>query len=134
MHGTRFLLVTAIGEGLMGLFLLLLPALPLTLLLGMETPNPETLVFARVGGAALVAIGAISGLARTDDGSAALRAVLFGILVYDVAVAAVLAYAGTALQLVGILLWPAVLAHAALAVWCVVGLHLAAQPMRAAGA
>ena len=41
-------------------------------------------------------------------------------LIYDVAAAALLAYAGLALSLVGIALWPAVVLHAALAVWCVV--------------
>jgi hypothetical protein len=39
-------------------------------------------------------------------------------LIYDVAAAVILAYTGWFLNLVGILLWPAVLLHAALAVWC----------------
>ena len=92
----------------------------------MQDAAPETLLLARVAGTALIAIAVTSGLARDDGGSPALRAVLAGILVYDVAVAAVLAYAGIGLQLSGILLWPAVLAHAALAVWCVACLRATA--------
>jgi len=39
-------------------------------------------------------------------------------LLYNTAVAAVLAYAGIGLGLTGVGIWPAVLLHAALAVWC----------------
>jgi hypothetical protein len=38
---------------------------------------------------------------------------------YDVAAAVILAYAGLSLSFVGVALWPAVVLHAALAVWCV---------------
>lgn len=131
MHRTLFLLVTAVAEVLTGLFLLLWPAVPLALLLGVPVAAPEALLVARVAGTALIAIGVTSGLARYDAGSPALRAVLSGILLYDLAVAAVLAYAGIGLQLRGILLWPAVLAHAALAIWCVLCFRLVEQPVRA---
>jgi hypothetical protein len=43
-----------------------------------------------------------------------------GVLIYDVAAAVILAYTGLFLSLVGVVLWPAVVLHAALAVWCVV--------------
>jgi hypothetical protein len=126
--------ITAIAESVTGLVLLLWPAELLALLLGVSVAAPETLLVARVAGTALIAIGITSGLARGDDGSPALRAVLAGILVYDLAVAAVLAYAGIGLGLTGILLWPVVLAHLALAIWCVLCLRLADQPVRAGGA
>ena len=132
MHRSTFLLITAVAEGVTGLFLLVWPAVPLEALLGVQA-GPETLLVARVAGTALIAIAVTSGLARHDDGSTALRAVLAGILLYDLAVAAVLAYAGIGLHLSGVLLWPAVLAHTALAVWCVLCLRLAEQPMRANG-
>jgi phosphotransferase system glucose/maltose/N-acetylglucosamine-specific IIC component len=122
MRRAALLLITAVGESATGLFLLLLPAVPLRLLLGLATA-PETLLVARVAGTAIIAIGVASGMARDDGGSPALRAVLTGILVYDVAVAVVLAYAGIGLGLSGILLWPAVLVHVALAVWCVLVLR-----------
>ena len=127
MHRTLFLLVTAVGEGLTGLFLLLWPAVPLALLLGVQEAAPETLLLARVAGTALVAVGVTSGMARGNGGGPALRAVLTGILFYDVAVAAVLAYAGLGLHLAGILLWPAVVAHGALAIWCIACLRATAS-------
>ena len=123
MERTAFLLVTAVGEGLTGLLLLLLPDVPLTLLLGLHGAGTDTLLLARVAGTALIAIGLTSGMAHDDPGSAALRAVLAGVLGYDITVALVLAYAGAALQLAGILLWPAVLAHTALAIWCAICLR-----------
>jgi len=128
VHRSAFLLITAVGEGVTGLFLLLWPAVPLALLLGMHAAAPETLLVARVAGTALLAIGLTSGLAQDDTGSQALRAVLAGILLYDVAVAVVLAYAGIGLHLAGILLWPAVVAHAVLAIWCVGCLRLTRLP------
>ena len=133
MHRSAFLLITAGAEVVTGLVLLLWPAVPLALLLGVPAAAPETLRVARVAGTALLAIGLTSGLARDDAGGPALRAVLSGILLYDLAVAAVLAYAGIGLHLVGILLWPAVVVHTLLAIWCVRCLHLAQQPKRAVG-
>ena len=118
MQRALFLLITAAGEGLTGLFLLLLPAVPLAALLGLSAVSPESLLLARVAGAAIIAIAISSGAARADAGGPALRAVLAGILVYDVTVAAVLVSADLRLGLNGVLLWPAVLAHAVLAIWC----------------
>jgi hypothetical protein len=125
-----FLLITAIGEGLTGVLLLLLPAVPLALLLGLQAAAPETALLARVAGCALIAIGLTSGMARDAAASQALRAILAGILVYDVAVAVVLAYAGIGLRLVGILLWPAVALHLILAVWCLTELRRGASQNR----
>lgn len=125
MNRSAFLGITALGEGVTGLFLLLWPAVPLVFLLGVQTAEPETLLVARVAGTALLAIAVTSGMARNDRASPAPRAVLTGILLYDVAVAVVLAYAAIGLQLGGVLLWPAVFAHAALAIWGVRCISLA---------
>jgi hypothetical protein len=47
-------------------------------------------------------------------------ALLTGVLTYDVATAVILTYTGLFLGLVGLALWPVVVLHTALAVWCVV--------------
>jgi hypothetical protein len=122
-----FLLVTAIGEGGTGIGLLLLPAVVLSLLLGIQAPATDILVISRVTGAALLAIGLISAVASRDAGSPTLLGVLAGVLLYDMTVAGLLGYAGGALGLSGPALWPAVVLHVALAVWCVVCLRIGAQ-------
>jgi hypothetical protein len=121
----RFLLIlTALIELGAGLALLVLPAVPLVLLLDVaaEAP-PAVFVVSRVAGAALLALGSASWLARHDHHSPAGFGLLVGILVYDVVVAALLAYAGFALGMPGIVLWPAVALHTGLALWCVVCLR-----------
>ncbi len=118
MRQAVLFLVTAVLEVGTGLLLLVVPTVPLAVLLGVEQPGPEALLVARIAGAALLALGVASGLARADEGSAAGVGLLIGILIYDVGAAALLAYAGLGLGMVGLALWPAVAIHAALAGWC----------------
>jgi hypothetical protein len=92
---------------------------PLALLLGLSEAAPETLLVGRVAGAALLAIGVASWLARGDSAGPAQLGVLIGILIYDGAAAALLGHAGLVLGFAGIALWPAVVLHTALAGWCV---------------
>jgi hypothetical protein len=123
MKRQYLLIVTALSEGATGLLLLCLPSVVLTVLLGTGSTAPEATLAARIAGAALVAIGIICWSARSDDGQRAQLGLLVGVLTYDVAAAAILAYAGLAASMVGIALWPAVGAHVALAAWCVVCLQ-----------
>jgi len=119
MHRAYLLIVTALVEAGTGLFLLVCPSIPLALLLGAERPSLEASFLARIAGAALLAIGVACWLARNDQGGSALLSLLAGVLIYDVAAAALLTYAGLVLSMVGLALWPAVVLHAALAIWCV---------------
>jgi phosphotransferase system glucose/maltose/N-acetylglucosamine-specific IIC component len=128
MNRAAFFLVTAVVEIGTGLFMVILPGVPLSLLLGISSSAPETIIIARVAGAALFAIGVASAMARHDRGSPALRGVLAGILIYDAAAAALLAYAGAGMQMAGPALWPAVMLHAVLAVWCLLGLRSEPAP------
>jgi hypothetical protein len=123
MYRVNVLTVTAFLELGTGLMLLLVPAIPLALLLGVREAAPETLLVARVAGAALLALGVASWLARDGEQSAAKRGLLIALGIYDVAAAALLAYAGLSLGMVGMVLWPAVAIHAGLAVWCVASLR-----------
>jgi hypothetical protein len=118
-----FLLVTAVAELGTGLGLVLVPAGVLSLLLGIQGPSSEIVVVSRVAGSALLAIGLMSALGSRDAGSPALLGVLAGILLYDVVVAGILGYAGGTRGLAGPALWPAVVLHALLAVWCIVCLQ-----------
>jgi hypothetical protein len=112
------LIATAVGEGGTGLLLLVFPSVLLALLLGVDQASPEVTSVARITGAALLALGVACWLGRTEKQGPALLGLLTGVLTYDVAAAGILAYTGLYLRLVGIALWPAVLVHSALAVWC----------------
>jgi hypothetical protein len=129
MRLKNLFIVTAIVEVVTGLALLALPALVLASLLGLQAVAEETLVVSRIAGAALLAIGVASALARDDTNTTARRGVLISILLYDVLVALLLVYAGLAVQMAGPALWPAVALHTLLAVWCVVCLQSAEATM-----
>jgi hypothetical protein len=118
MRRAWLLIVTAVIEVGAGLALLVVPSVPFALLLGVSVAVPEALLVGRVTGAALLAIGVASWLARGDSQGRAQRGVLTGVLIYDGGAAAVLGYAGLATSMAGALLWPAVVLHTALAVWC----------------
>jgi hypothetical protein len=115
-------MVTAIGEAGTGLLLLVSPSVLIALLLGVDQASQEAAICARIAGAALLAIGVACWLGRSDERSAAQHGLLVGVLIYDVSASALLAYAGLALSMVGLALWPAVVLHAALALWCILSL------------
>lgn len=130
MYAALLLIVTAVGEAGTGLALLLVPSLALALLFGNDGAAPETLLVARVAGAALLAVGVLAWPARGMSGDPGPR-VLVGVLLYDVSAAVLLSHAGLVLPRHGPALWPAVGVHAALAGWSV--LCLAPGQRRANG-
>jgi len=111
------LLVVAFAEASTGLCLLLLPSVLFALLLGLESTAVDANFVGRIAGAALLAIGVASWMAKTDVLSPALIGLLTGILIYNTTVSILLAYAGAVLKMIGVLLWPTVAIHAILAVW-----------------
>jgi Kef-type K+ transport system membrane component KefB len=111
--------VTAVIELGAGLALLCLPSTTVALLLGSPLDTPTALTVARVGGAGLLSLGVACWLARDDSQSRAARGLLSAMLLYDVAAVAILAFAGIGFGLHGVALWPAVVLHAVMTVWCV---------------
>jgi hypothetical protein len=89
-----------------------------TLLLGLENASAETCVVGRIAGAAILSIGVLSWLVRSNLPETAQLAVVSSIGTYTVAAAALLTYASTSLAMGGIALWPAVIFHSLLGVWC----------------
>lgn len=110
--------MTAVAEAATGAALLAVPALLVSLLFG-GTLDSTGLAVGRVAGAALVALGVACWCARRDENSRATIGIVTGMLFYNLAVAAILAYAGLGQGIGGILLWPVVILHAALAGWCI---------------
>jgi hypothetical protein len=114
----KLLIVIALAETPIGLLLLLSPEPVAGLLLGGSLDAPAASIVGRIAGAALLSLGVACWLARDDGPSLAKRGLIAAMLLYNCAAVAVLAHAGAVVGLVGVLLWPAVAVHAALAVWC----------------
>jgi hypothetical protein len=119
MVARTLLIVTALGETAVGLTLLFSPPLVAGLLLAATLDAPAALIVGRIAGAALLSLGGACWLARDDGPSRAGRGLVAAMLLYNCAAVGVLANAGAGAGLVGVLLWPAVALHAALAVWCI---------------
>jgi hypothetical protein len=115
----RLLKVTALIEVAAGLGLIAVPSVVVRLLLGSPLDTSAAAMLGRVAGAALLALGLACWLARDDAQSRAAKGLVAAILLYNLAVAALLAFARIGLGLHGVALWPAVVLHAVMAVWCV---------------
>ena len=118
----NLLILTAVLEAATGIALLALPAVVVSLLLGASLDTPAAVAVARVTGAAMLSLGVACWLARHDGQTRAGRGLVTAMLVYNIAVAAVLVHAGLGLGMHGIGLWPAAGTHTALSVWCVASL------------
>ena len=118
----RFLILTAVIEAATGLALIVVPAIVVRLLLGAEISG-ASIPLGRVAGAALLALGVACWLARNDRQSRTARGLVVAMLVYNIVATAVLAFAGIGLGLHGVALWPAVVLHAVMAIWCMVCLR-----------
>jgi len=116
----HLLTMTAVLEAGAGIALLAVPSL----VFGPAIDTPTGSTVARVGGAALLAIGVACWLARHDGQSHAARGLVGGLLVYNALVVAVIVYAGTALRLTSGGLWPAAAIHAAMTAWCMTSLTM----------
>jgi len=115
------LLLSVIGalEAATGLVLLLAPSMLVELLLGAAPGTPAGVTVSRVAGVALLALGVACWLARKDAAGRAAKGLVAAMLLYNVAVVAILVLAWTNLGLFGIAFWPVVLAHTGLAACCV---------------
>jgi hypothetical protein len=124
----RLLAVAAAGEGVTGLVLAIDPPLVGRLLLGAE-PFGAGLAMSRVAGIALLALGLACWPAR--DAIASRPPALRAMSTYTVLATLYLLSLGVRGEWVGRLLWPAVVLHAALTVWCFVVLLRPGERVRA---
>jgi hypothetical protein len=122
------LTATAVIELGAGLALLSCPSATVVLLAGAPLETPAALTAARVAGAALLTLGVACWLARDDTQSRAASGLIAAMVLYNLGVAFILGTAGIRSQPVGVALWPAVVLHAVMAVWCI-GSLLAGTPL-----
>jgi hypothetical protein len=114
---TAFFVATAVMEAAAGLGLLVAPTLVIALLLA--GPVTETHVaLGRLAGAALLSLGVACWRARADAASAASRALVVGMFVYNAAVIVVV-LGGSFGSLSRPILWVVTVLHGAMSVWCV---------------
>ena len=111
--------VSAVIELGAGLALLAFPSAVMKLLLGSPLDTPAAVALGRLTGAALLALGVACWLARGDTLGCAARGLVVAMLVYNIGAVVVLGVAGIQLLTTGIALWPAVVLHGGMAIWCV---------------
>jgi hypothetical protein len=115
---SRLLKLTALIEAATGLGLIAVPAIVVRLLLGAEISG-ASIPLGRVAGVALLALGVACWLASYDEQNCAARGLVRAMALYNIGAALILALAGIGSGFVGIVLWPAVILHAVMALWCV---------------
>jgi hypothetical protein len=113
------LIVTALLEATTGVALAASPSRLVSLLIGSPLDTRPGSVVVRLAGTALLTLGLVCWLARNDQQNRVTAGPVAAMLFYNIAAATLLAYARLGLGLSGIGLWPAVVLHAALALWCV---------------
>ena len=114
----QFHTVTAVIETGAGVALIFIPSVVVKLLLGVPLDAPAAVALGRLTGGALFALGIACWFACGDAKSRAARGIVSAMLFYNLAAVAVFLWAGLGLKLAGVALWPAILLHAAMAVWC----------------
>lgn len=112
------LIITTVLEGATGLALLVIPTVVTSMLLGAPVDTPAGLVAARIAGAALVALAIACWQARNGERGSPATGVVQAMLFYNFAAALLFVYAGIRLDLRSALLWPAIVLHLGLGVWC----------------
>ena len=120
---TKLLTVDAVIEMGGGLLMVVLPSFLWKIVLGTTLSTAVEFTLSRIAGIAVIALAVTWWLARSDEQSHILRGVVGGMVVFNAGVVIALGYAGIALGLSTILLWPFILIHLAMAVWCIVCLR-----------
>jgi hypothetical protein len=113
--------LTALIEAGTGLGLVAAPAVVVRLLLGGELLGAG-IPLGRVAGVALCALAGACWLASSDTQSCAARGIVSAMAIYNLGVIVILTLFGSQSQSIGLALWPAVILHAIMTVWCLASL------------
>jgi hypothetical protein len=115
----KLLSVTAALEAGTGIALVVAPSPVALALLGSPLDSPAGDVIGRILGSALFSLGSACWFARGEAHS-----LIAAMMLYNIGTISVLGYARVGLRMSGVGLWPAVLLHSALAVWCAACLRI----------
>jgi hypothetical protein len=110
--------LTALIEVGTGLGLVAAPAVVVRLLLGGELLGAGV-PLGRVAGVALLSLGVACWFGSFDPQSRAARGIVSAMAVYNFGVVLILCAVGIQSQPVGVALWPAVILHLMMGIWCV---------------
>jgi hypothetical protein len=110
--------ITAVVEGIVGIGLLIIPVLTISIILNTQLEVPAGLFAARLCGAAIFTLSICCWKARAFESHEAAIGIVTAMLFYNVSAAAVLTYAGPGSDLHSAFVWPAIVAHVALGMWC----------------
>ena len=113
------LIVTAVIEGLTGLALFVMPEVAVSVIMNSSVESAGGILISRIGGVAIIALAIGCWQARNSQNSGIITAMLF----YNVAVAAVLIFGGSKLGLTDTFIWPTIVLHGVMEVWCVVSVR-----------
>jgi hypothetical protein len=111
------LTLTAIFELSTGLALVAIPTTTTSLLLGTSLHEPAGILVARIAGVSLISLAIACWFSKNYPESSLV--IIKALIVYNISAAMLLAYSGLVDHFSGIGLWPAVIIHTVLFVWCI---------------
>src|SRR6185295_1485855 len=109
------LTATAILEGATGLGLVIIPSLLISILLGTSLTDPSAIIICRLTGGALITISIACWFSKRDVQSSIMVKAMVGYNFFSIIL---LVYAALVEKIYGPGLWPVVLLHLALLIWC----------------
>jgi hypothetical protein len=118
MKAKQLLILSAAFEAATGILLVIVPTILVSILFGSSLDTSAGSLVARVAGAALLSLAVACWLARNDEQSRAANGVICAMLLYNTSATVLMMYAATGLKLAGPGLWPTILLHVAMAIWC----------------
>ncbi len=114
----RLLLATAVIEAGAGLALLGMPSRFARLLFAAPLEGAVVLTIARIGGMGLLTLAVAAWFASYDSHSCAARGLVSAVVLYNLGAAIILGVTGVKPDIGGVLLWPIIILHAGMAIWC----------------
>ena len=119
----KLLATTAVLEAGTGLGILARPSAVASLMLGSPLDTSAAVAVARIAGVSLLALGVACWLARQHKLGPSARGLVGAMVLYNAGVIVVLVHQAVGVAIAGIALWPAVVAHAAMGIWCITSLR-----------